>query len=111
MLLRPRRTTTPRVKQQRFITDELVTVLLQNRAGEGFTTHNKDELVVLLQLIYERDEIAVAAHDRKRVDVIVSECQLQGVERKIDVCAILIPARRRIALDHLDRVLRHLPRG
>ncbi len=44
-----------------FVSHELVTVLLQNRAREGAAAHHEDTLVVLLQFVDQRDEIAVAA--------------------------------------------------
>ena len=87
-----------------------MTVLLQNRAGERLAADHEHGLVVLLQLVDQRDEIAVAADDRERVDVVVRERHFQRVERQIDIGAVLIAPRRRIALHHLHGVLGELPR-
>ena len=67
-------------------------------------------LSVLLQLLDERDEVAVAADDHVGVDVRVRERHLERVEREVDVGAVLVAPRRQVALDHLDRVLRQHPR-
>ena len=95
LLLAPRLARRPRFHQQRFVADELVTVLLQDGAGEGPAAHHEDPLVVLLQLVDQRDEIAVAADDGERVDVIVRERHLERVESEVDVGAVLVAARRR----------------
>ena len=63
-------------------------------------------LVVLLQLLDEADEVAVAADDDERVDVRMRERHLERVEREVDVGAVLVAARRHVALHHADRVLR-----
>ena len=70
-----------------------MTVLLQDRAREGPAAHYENALVVLLQLVDQRDEIAVAADDRESVDVIVGEGHLERVECQVDVGAILVAAR------------------
>ena len=70
-----------------------MTVLLQNRAREGAAADHEDALVVLLQFVDQRDEIAVAADDRVSVDVIVSEGHLECIECQVDVGAILVAAR------------------
>ena len=88
-----------------FVGDELVTVLLQNRAGERAAADHEDALVVLLELVDQRDEIAVAADDGERVDVVVREGHLERIERQVDVGAVLVAARRRVALNHLHGVL------
>ena len=88
------RTRRPAVVQHRFVADELVTVLLQNGAREGLAAHHENRLIVLLQLVDQRHEIAVAADDGERVDVIVRERHLQRVERQIDIGAVLIAAWR-----------------
>ena len=93
------------VVHDRFVGDELVTVLLQNRAGEGAAAHHEDALVVLLELVDQRDEIAVAADNRESVDVVVGEGHLERIERQVDVGAVLVAARRRVALHHLHGVL------
>ena len=95
--------------QQRLVTDELVTVALQDRAREGLAADNIDALVILLQLVDQSHEIAVAADDGEGVDVIARERHLQSVERQIDVGAVLVAARRGVALYHLDTALRELP--
>ena len=100
----------PAIVQHRFVADELMTVLLQNRAGERLAAHHEHGLVVLLQFVDQRDEVAVAADDGERVDVIVREGQFQGIERQVDVRAVLVAPRRRIALHHLHRVFGKLAR-
>ena len=97
------------VRHQRFEADELVAVLLQNRARERAPPHHEHRLAVLLQFVQQRDEVAVPAHDRERVDVTVRERHLQRIQRQVDVRAVLVSTRRRHALHHLHRVLRHLP--
>src|ERR1019366_2257927 len=47
------------VVDDRFVSDELVAVLLQNGAGERASAHDEDSLVVLLQLVDQCDEIAI----------------------------------------------------
>ena len=94
-----------------FVGDELVTVLLQNRAGEGAAAHHEDTFVVLLELVDESDEIAVAGNNRKRVDVIVRECHFQGIQREVDIGAVFVATGRRIALHHLHSVLGECARG
>ena len=66
-------------------------------------------LVVLFELLDERDEVAVAADDDIRVDVAVRERHLEGIEGEIDVGAVLIAARGEVALDQLGGVLRQGP--
>ncbi len=63
-------------------------------------------LSVLLQLLDERDEVAVAADDHVGVDVAVRERHFERVEREVDVGAVLVAAGRQVALDQLRRVLR-----
>ena len=81
-------------------------VLVKARAA-----HHEDALVVLFQLVDQRDEIAVAADDGEGVDVIVREGHLQRVQRQVDVGAVLVAARRRVALHHLHGVLGQGARG
>ncbi len=99
------------VGQQRFITDELVAVLLQDRAGEGLSANNEHGLAVFLELVHERDEVAIAANDGERVHMAVRERHLQSVESEIDIGAVLVAAGRRQALHHLYGVLRHSSSG
>ena len=82
-----------------------MTILLQNRARERAAAHHEDALVILLELVDQRDKIAVAADNRVRVDVIVSEGHLERIECQVDVGAVLVAARRRVALNHLHGVL------
>ena len=67
-------------------------------------------LVVLLEFVDQRDEVAVAAHDAEGVDVVVSEGEFERIEREVDVGAILVAARGGIALHHLHRVFGELAR-
>ena len=83
-----------------------MTVLLHHQAGELPPADDEDLAVVLLEFLDQRDEVAVAADDDEGVDVGVREGHLQGVERQVDVGAVLVAARRQVALDHADRVLR-----
>ena len=91
---------------QVLVGDELVAVLLHHEAGELPAADDEDLLVVLLQLLDQRDEVAVAADDHERVDVVVGERHLERVERQVDVGAVLVAARRQVALHHPDGVLR-----
>ena len=68
-------------------------VLLKDDAGEIAAADDQNFLVVLFQFFDQRNEITVSADDNERVDVISRECHLQGVERKIDVCAVFVAAR------------------
>ena len=86
--------------------DELVAVPLHHQARERAAADHEDLLVVLLQLLDERDEVAVAADDDVGVDVAVGERHLERVERQVDVGAVLVAARREVALHQLGRVLR-----
>ena len=95
-----------RPTHQILVGDELVAVALKDAAGELPSADHEDLLVVLLELFNQADEIAVAADNDERVDVRVRERHLQSVERKVDVRAVLVAARRQVALHHLDRVLR-----
>ena len=99
------------VVQHGFVADELVAVLLQDGAGESLAAHHENRLVVLLQLVDQRDEIAVAADDAKGIDVVVSEGEFQRIQRQIDIRAILVAAGRRVALHHLHRVFGELAGG
>jgi hypothetical protein len=87
-----------------------VAVLLQDGAGESLAAHHEHRLVVLLQLIHQRNKVAVAAHNAECINVIVREGQFQRVESKIDVGAVLIAAGRRVALHHLHGIFGELPR-
>src|SRR5579871_2051071 len=100
-----------RIVDDRLVSYELVTVLLQNRAGEGTAAHHEDAFVVLLEFVDERNEIAVAADDREGVDVVVRERHLERIEGEVDIRAVLVAARGRVALYHLHRVLRQSARG
>ena len=84
-------------------------VALHHQAGEGAAADDENLLVVLLQLFDEADEVAVAADDHVGVDVTVGERHLEGVEREVDVGAVLVAAWREVALDQLRRVLCQRP--
>ena len=56
-----------------------------------------------------RDEITVAADDDVGVDVTVGERHLERVEGEVDVGAVLVAARREVALNQLRCVLRERP--
>ena len=89
--------------------DELVAVALQDHARECAAADDEHLLVVLLQLLDEGQEVAVAADDDEGVDVGVGERHLERIEREIDVGAVLVAARRHLPLHHAHGVLRHLP--
>ena len=100
-----------RLVQQRLVADELVAVLLEDRAGEGLAAQHVDGLAEFPELVDQRNEVAVAADDGEGVDVVVREGHLESVEGQVDVGAVLVAARRGDALHHLDGVGGHLPRG
>ena len=89
--------------------DELVAVLLHHEARELPAADDEHLLVVLLQLLDERDEVAVAADDHEGVDVVVGERHFEGVEGEVDVGAVLVAAGGEVALHHADRMLREEP--
>ncbi len=80
-------------------------VPLQDDARERAAADDEHLLVVLLELFDERQEIAVAADDDVGVDVRVGERHLERVEREVDVGAVLVAARREVALHQPDGVL------
>jgi len=88
-----------------------VTILLQNRAGKSFASHHKHGLAIFLQLVHQRDKIAVAADNRERIHMRVRERHFQRVQRQVNVGAVLISARRWDPLHHLDGVFGHLAGG
>ena len=94
--------------QQVLVGNKLVAVPLQDAAGKLAPADHEHALVILLQLFHQRDEVAVAADDHKSIDVVVGKSHFQGVERQVDVRAVLVAARRHAALHHVDGVLRHL---
>ena len=94
---------------QVLVGDELVAVPLHHLAGERAAADHEDLLVVLLQLLDQRDEVAVAADDHVGVDVGVRERHLQRVEREVDVGAVLVAAGREVALHQLGGVLGERP--
>ena len=81
-------------------------VALQDHARERATADDEHFLVVLFQFFDQRQEVAVAADDDVGVDVRVGERHFEGVEREVDVGAVLVAARRHVALDEADGVLR-----
>jgi hypothetical protein len=84
-------------------------VLLHHETRKLTPPDDEDLLVVLLQFLDERDEVAVAAHDDKGVDVVVGERHFECIEREIDVGAVLVAARRQVALHHANGMLRQEP--
>ena len=99
------------ILQQRFEADKFVAVLLEDRGGEGLAAHHVNGLAVFLELVDQRDEVAIAADDGKRIHMGVREGHFQGVEREVDIRAVLVTAGRRHTLHHLHGVFGHLPRG
>ncbi len=93
---------------QVFVGDELVAVLLEDLARERPSADDEHFLVVLLQLLDEREEVAVAADDDVGVDVLVRERHLERVERHVDVRAVLVAARREVALHEAHGMLREV---
>ena len=87
--------------------DELGAVLLHHLAGELAAAYDEHLLVVLLELLHERDEVAVAADDDEGVDVVVREGHFERVERQVDVGAVLVAAGRHHALHEPHGVVRH----
>ena len=81
-------------------------VALQDHARERAAADDEHLLVVLLELLDERQEVAVAADDDVGVDVRVRERHLERVEREVDVGAVLVAAGREVALHEADGVLR-----
>ncbi len=82
-------------------------VFLQDGAGEGFSAKHEHTLVVLFQFVEQGHEIAVPADDGERIDVIVRKSHFQRIERQVDIRAVLIAARRWVALNHLHGMFRH----
>jgi hypothetical protein len=97
----------PAVGHDVLVGDELGAVLLHHLAGEGAAADDEHLAVVLLQLLDQRDEVAVAADDDEGVDVGVGEGHLQRVERQVDVGAVLVAAGRHHALHEAHRVVGH----
>ena len=87
--------------------DELGAVLLHHLAGERAAADDENLLVVLLELLDQGDEVAVAADDDEGIDVVVGERHLERVERQVDIGAVLVAAGRHDALDEANGVLRH----
>ncbi len=91
--------------RQILVGDELVAVALEDDAGERPAANDEHLLVVLLELLDQREEVAVAADDHVRVDVRVREGHFEGIERQVDVGAVLVAAGRQVALHQTDGVL------
>ena len=89
--------------------DELGAVLLHHLAGELPAADDEDLLVVLLELLHQGDEVAVAADDDEGVDVVVGEGHLQRVERQVDVGAVLVAAGGHHPLHQPYGVVGHRP--
>ncbi len=95
--------------RQVLIGDELVAVALEDSAGERPAADDEHFLIVLLELFDKREEVAVAADDHVRVDMRVREGHFEGIERQVDVGAVLVAAGRQVALHQADGVLREVP--
>src|SRR6185436_5223950 len=87
---------------QVLVGDELVAVALKNDARERATADDEDLLVVLLQFLDERQEVAVATHDDVGIDVRMRERHLEGVQREVDVRAVLVASWREVSLHQPD---------
>jgi len=81
----------PRLVDDGFVSHKLVAVLLEYGAGEGASADDEHALVVLLQLVYQRDEIAIAADDGEGIDVVVCEGHLERVEGQVESAPFLSP--------------------
>ena len=97
----------PAVGHDIFVGDEFGAVLLHHLAGKRAAAHDKYFTVVLLELLDQRDEVAVATDDHKGVDVRVRKRHLERIERKIDVGAVLVAARGHHALHQTHGVVGH----
>ena len=95
------------LRQQRFIAHEFVAVLLEDGAGECLAPHHEHGLAIFLQLVDQRNKVAVAADNGERVHVRMGEGHLQRIQRQVDVAAVLVAARGRQPLDHLHGVFGH----
>ena len=80
-------------------------VPLQDDAREGASADDEHLLVVLFQFFHQRQEVAVAADDDVGVDVGMGERHFEGVERQVDVGAVLVAAGGQVALHEPDGVL------
>ena len=80
-------------------------VALHHHARERSPADDEDLLVVLLQLLDEGDEIAVAADDDVGIDVGMGERHLERVEGEVDIGAVLVAAGREVPLEQLRGVL------
>src|SRR5260370_10676542 len=86
-------------------------VLLKDGAGERLAAHNENGLAIFLELVDQRDKIAVAADNGERVHVRMGESHLQRIQGEIDVGPVFVAARRRQSLHHLDGVFGHRSGG
>jgi hypothetical protein len=85
-----------------------VAVALQDHARERASADHEDFLVVLFELLHERQEVAVAADDDVGVDVRVGERHFERVERQVDVGAVLVAAGGQVALHQPNGMLRQV---
>jgi hypothetical protein len=99
------------IREQRFETDELVTILLQDRRGERLASDHEHGLAVFLELVHQRNEIAVAADDGEGVHVRMRESHLQASSARLISAPFLSPRGEGNPLHHLYGVSRHLARG
>ncbi len=81
-------------------------ILLHRRARELPAADHEDLAVVLLELLDEGNEVAVASDDDEGVDVAVREGHFERIKGHRDVCAVLVAAWGHVALHHADGVLR-----
>src|SRR6185312_44401 len=84
---------------------ELAAVALQHAAGEAAAADHEHRLVVLLELLHQGDEVAVAAHHHEGIDVGVVDGHFQRIQRQIDVGAVLVAAGGQVTLDHVHGIL------
>ena len=103
LLPRPARVAGTAIRHHVLVGDELGAVLLHHLAGEGASADHEHLAVVLLQFD-QGDEVAVAADDDEGVDVGVGERHFEGVEREVDVGAVLVAAGGRHALHEANGV-------
>jgi hypothetical protein len=84
--------------------DELVAVALQDLARERSAADDEDLLVVLLQLLTSEMK-SLSPPTITQPLMWWGERHLEGVEREVDVRAVLVAARREVPLHQLGRVL------
>ena len=93
------------------VEDELVAVGDQQLAGRLAVADADDALVELAQLAHERREVAVAGDDDEGVDVLAAVGELHGVDRHLDVGAVLGALARGGHLDEPEARVHQLVAG